>query len=176
MFDIQPDSPVPVHEQIAGQVVAHVASEALKAGARLPEYRALSQQLLTHPQVVARAYADLEWEGVLTKSAAGGMEVTSDAAVICRIRQRHRASERLRQVVAQARTDGLDENDIRKIVEQALAQPLQVPAPIPEAAKNPTHVSSDPASQGIQVLPQQTGRGSPQPERAGGGDIRPARR
>jgi GntR family transcriptional regulator len=179
MFDVQADSPVPVHEQIFAQVIGHIATESLKAGAQLPEYRALAQRLLTHPQVVARAYADLEWEGVLTPSAGGGMEITSDAAVICRIRQRHLAGQQLRQAVAEARRRSLDQAEIRKIVEQELSAPSPDGARLTsdsEDARNPTHVSSDSTSQGIQVLPRQASGGSPQPERAPGSHIRPARR
>ena len=68
------------------RIVAEVAAGALKAGARLAEYRAFAQQLLTNPQAVARAYADLEWEGVLKKHPSGGMEVAPGADRICRLR------------------------------------------------------------------------------------------
>jgi DNA-binding transcriptional regulator YhcF (GntR family) len=178
MFDIQPDSPVPVHEQIATQVTAHVASGALKPGAKLTEGNLLAQQLLTNPRAVARAYADLEWDGVLRKSPSGGMEVTSDAAVICRLQQQHAARQRLHQAVRDALASGLGEADIRKAVDQGLAPPAPVPsaAEAPDAPEKPSHVSGHRASQGVQKLPRQAGRGSPQPDHPPGGDIRPARR
>jgi GntR family transcriptional regulator len=181
MIDIQPDSPVPVHEQITSQIIAQVASGALPAGAGFPEYRAFAQQLVTNPQVVARAYDDLEWEGVLTKGPAGRMEVTSDAAVICRIRQQHTARQRLCQAVRDGLAAGLDEAAIRKAVDQELAdvaappaRPLS-PGEVPEVLKEP-HESGHRDSQGIQVLSRQKGRGPSQPDRPGGGHIRPARR
>ena len=52
MFDIQHDSPVPIHEQLTGQIRAHVASGALAAGALLGEYRAFAQELLTKTAVL----------------------------------------------------------------------------------------------------------------------------
>ena len=79
MFDIHHDSPVPIHEQLTGQIRAHIASEALKAGAILKEYRALAQELLANPQVVARAYAELTADGVLKTMPDGGMAVTAQA-------------------------------------------------------------------------------------------------
>jgi GntR family transcriptional regulator len=170
MFDIQPDSPVPVPEQITGQLIAHIASGALAGGAGLPEYRALAQQLLTNPQVVAKAYADLEWEGVLKKNPGGGMEVTLDAAVICRVRQQHAARQRLCQAVREGLARSLGEADIRQAVDQELAL-----SP-PETSKEPAHASGHRASQGIQVLSRQAGRGSAQPDRAPGSHIRPPRR
>ncbi|MCS7046858.1 MAG: GntR family transcriptional regulator, partial [Gemmataceae bacterium] len=59
MIDIQHDSPTPIHEQIAQQLMAQIASGDLAAGAILPDYREFAQKLLTNPQVVARAYAEL---------------------------------------------------------------------------------------------------------------------
>jgi DNA-binding transcriptional regulator YhcF (GntR family) len=179
MFDLRRDSPIPVHEQIAAQVVAHVASGALKGGAGLPEYRALAQQMITNPQVIERAYAELEFDGVLTKSPTGGMEITSDAAVICRVRQQHAARERIRQAVRDGLTASLTEAEVLKAVEQELAvppAPAPSPARVPEGVKKLPHVSGHRDPQGIQVLSPQEGRRPPQPDRPPGSDIRPARR
>jgi GntR family transcriptional regulator len=188
MIDIQPDSPVPVQEQITGQIMAQVASGALPPGARLAEYRAFAEQHLTHPQVVARAYAELEWEGVLVKGPTGVMEVTSDAAVVCRIRRQYTARQLLRQAVADAVAAGLGEGDIRQAVDQALAAlgaglPTPPPAlgaglptPSHESSAKATHASDHRDSQAIQILPRQGGRGSPEPEGPPGGHIRPPRR
>jgi GntR family transcriptional regulator len=162
MIDIQHDSPVPIHEQITGQLRAHIASGALKAGALLAEYRAVAQELLTNPQVVARAYADLEWEGVLKKGPDGVMEVTSGAALLCRVRLQEIARQRLRQSVEQGLDAGLIESDIVKMVEQALAaaraEPL-APEQVRTSIKKPKHESSHRDQQGIQDLSRQAGPG-----------------
>jgi GntR family transcriptional regulator len=177
MFDIQHDSPVPIHEQITGQIMAHIATEALRPGAGLPEYRVLAQELLTNPQATARAYTDLEGDGILKKGAFGGMEVTAGAAVICRVRLQSTAQRRLGEAVAQGLAFGLPESEIRKAVEDALvaAQPVLSPNELRTAIKKSTHDSSHRASQGIQDLSGQKSPGSPQPERPGGSHIRPAR-
>src|SRR5262245_22902937 len=174
MIDIQRDSPVAIHEQIASQLMAHIASGALPAGTTLTEYRAFAKELLTNPQVVARAYADLEWEGVLKKAAGGSLEVTSGAATICRIRLQDRARQRLREAVSQARGWGLAETEIHKAVAQALAaqaQPLSQ-ADVLQAITTASHASSHRSPQGIQVLSGQEGGGPAEPERPAGGDLR----
>ena len=162
MFDIQHDSPVPIHEQITNQIRAHVASGALKPAAILTEYRAFAQELLTNPQVVARAYADLEAEGVLAKGAKGSMVVCPGAAPICRERMRTIASEHLRHAVFLSVACGLVDAEIVNVVEKALAaskvQP-QSPDEILKAIKKPTHEPSHRASQGIQDLSRKTGPG-----------------
>src|SRR5262249_31390049 len=86
IIDLQHDSPVPLPEQLACQLMAQVALGGLKAGEPLADYRELAQQLLTNPQVVAKAYADLEWEGVLQKAPTGAMKVAAGAEIICKVR------------------------------------------------------------------------------------------
>ena len=183
MIDIDHDSPVPIHEQITTQLMAHVAAEDLKPGAKLAEYRAFAQQLLTNPNVVARAYADLETDGVLRKDAAGGMEVMAGAAVICRVRLQDMAGQRIRQAVMQGLAWSLPESEIHKAVEQALAAARAQAMSAEEllkGIKKPTQglshdATSHRASQGIQVLSGKKSPGSSQPDRAGGSDIRAAR-
>lgn len=176
MFDIQPDSPVPVHEQIVTQVMTHVASGSFKPGARLAEYRAMAQHLLTNPQVVARAYGDLEWEGVLKKHEDGSMEVTPNAAVICKVRLQDRALEALRKAVAQARASGLADAAIRDAVDDAVQGPAPLsPEQMSSAIKQVTHATSNRTAQGVEVLPGQEGGGSDQPDHPARGDFRSAR-
>src|ERR1019366_4431006 len=155
MFDIQHDSPVPIHEQITSQLRVHIASGALKAGAVLAEYRAFAQEILTNPQVVARAYADLEDHGVLTKAVGGGMVVSPRGTAICRERLRETARETLSHAVALGVVCGLGDAEIVQAVEQALAaskvQPLSSDE-ILQAMKKPAHETSHRASQGIQDL------------------------
>jgi GntR family transcriptional regulator len=162
MIDVQHDSPVPLHEQIASQLMAHIASEDLKAGARLADYRTFAQQLLTNPQVIARTYADLEADGVLKRHPSGGMEVVAGAEIICRNRLQDAARRRLREAIQQGRASGLADAELRQAVEQALtAAPVQPvpPGELLTSIKKRSHASSHRDSQGIQDLSRQKGRG-----------------
>jgi GntR family transcriptional regulator len=162
MIDLQRDSPVPIHEQIASQVMAHVAAGDLLPGAILADYRAFAQELLTNPQVVARAYADLEWAGVLKKHPTGGMEVIAGAHVICKARLQDTARQRLAAAVRQGLAAGLSEADVRQAVDNILATPPVAPlspAEISTSIKTSAHASSHRTSQGVQELPRQKGRG-----------------
>jgi GntR family transcriptional regulator len=155
MIDIQHDSPVPIHEQITGQIMAQVAAGDIRPGARLADYRAFAQELLANPQVVARAYADLEWEGVAKKHPSGGMEIVPGADAICRLRLQQKARERIRQAIRQGFECCLSEPEIRQAVDQALAAPTLPPVGSEElltSIKKPSHASSHRDSQGIQDL------------------------
>lgn len=160
MIDIQHDSPVPVHEQIAVQIMEHIATGGILARVKMDEYRALAQELLTNPQVVAQAYSSLEWDGILKASRSGLMEVTANAAGISRAKLQEKARQRVRQAIGQGRAWGLDDTELRRAVEEALAAaPPLAPSETSTSIKN-ANASSHRDSQGIQILSGQKGRGS----------------
>lgn len=63
--------------QIQGQIRRAIASGALKPGERLPPIRDLAQKLLINPNTVARAYRELEQEGLLKNRVGRGSFVAS---------------------------------------------------------------------------------------------------
>ena len=60
----------PFYQQVVNQVKLLVASGRLEEGEQLPPVRKLAEKLLVNPNTIARAYRELESEGVghLTKS------------------------------------------------------------------------------------------------------------
>ncbi len=65
-------SPVPPYEQLRQQVAALVAGGALLPGARLPAIRQLANDLGLAGGTVARAYRELESDGVVTTHGRHG--------------------------------------------------------------------------------------------------------
>jgi GntR family transcriptional regulator len=171
IIDIQPDSPVSIHEQIITQVIAGVAAGTLKPGARIPGARELAQKLVIHPDAVARAYQELEWLGVVKAGADREAEVTADAAVVCRIQRQEAARRRVREAVREALASGLADQAVRTVVEDELARPTGRGVP-----RSSAHEAGDRDSQAIQALPPQDGRGPAQPDRPPGGHFRAAGR
>jgi GntR family transcriptional regulator len=167
MFDIQHDSPVPIHEQISEQLRAHIASGAIAAGSPLADHRAFAQQLLTNPHVTARAYADLEQEGVVARTPQGALVVSPSAYAICRVRVQESARQRLAQAVTAAVASGLADDEIAAFVERRLAAEKSGPlgnVQLQHAIKKPTHERPDSSHrdpQGIQDLSRQKGPGLP---------------
>jgi GntR family transcriptional regulator len=94
----------------------------------MPAVRTLARDLQVSPNTVARAYRELEREGLLTARAGGGTRVNGTAAVRDGL-PRERAWQlraRLRpfadRLVAEGRLLGLSSSDIRGIVFAALAE------------------------------------------------------
>ena len=62
----------PVYLQVVDQVKAAAASGALRAGEPLPSIRPLAEQLRVNRNTVAKAYAELEGQGVIETIAGRG--------------------------------------------------------------------------------------------------------
>jgi len=62
---IDPDIPIPIYVQIVIQIKSFVAGKVLSPGDKLPSVRKLSRQLGVNPNTVARAYQELEREGII---------------------------------------------------------------------------------------------------------------
>lgn len=119
-FDIQPDSPIPISEQIVSQVIFGVASGALEVGGLIPSVRELGPQICVHPNTVAKAYQKLEWMGVIQAKRGRGMEVTADAVSLCRAKRQEIIRKRLRETLREAVSSALPPDELRRLVEDEL--------------------------------------------------------
>ena len=77
LLHLNPSSGVPVYLQLEAQVKQAVAAGALRTGEALPSTRKLAAELRINPNTVARAYQDLERDGV-TRSVPGGGTFVAD--------------------------------------------------------------------------------------------------
>ena len=72
-------SHVPLYRQIVEQIKQQIANNQIKPGDRMPTVRKLSAALSVNPATVARAYQELEQEGILGASRRRGTIVMGDA-------------------------------------------------------------------------------------------------
>jgi GntR family transcriptional regulator len=122
LFDIHPDSPIPIYEQIVRQVIFGVASGSLETGALIPSVRDLAQRLLVHPNTVARAFQELERRGVVMAKRGRGMEVTPEAQSLCQSQRQDLVRGRIREALREAASSALPPEDIRRLVEEELTR------------------------------------------------------
>ena len=121
-FDIHPESPIPIFEQIVSQVIFHIASGGLAVGDLIPSVRDLGTRLTVHPNTVAKAFQELERLGVITARRGRGMEVTPDAPKICQVKRRERVGGRIREALREALNSGLSAEEIRRLVEDEIGR------------------------------------------------------
>ena len=76
---ISTHSGVPLYKQIAEQIKQKVVNLQLKAGDHIPTVRALALTLQINPATVARAYQELEQQGIVGASRRRGTIVLGDA-------------------------------------------------------------------------------------------------
>ena len=111
-------SGVPPYEQIRSQVIAHASAGRLRTGDRLPTIRALATDLGVAAGTVARAYRELEANGVVTTRRRTGTVVAASAPA---------AGDTLGLTaavfVAAARAAGLGDEAVLDLVRGALLAP-----------------------------------------------------
>jgi GntR family transcriptional regulator len=122
LLHLQPDSPVPIYEQIVAQVTFAIASGALEPGTMIPSVRDLAGRLLVHPNTVARACQELERRGVVAAKRGRGMVVTAEGPVASRAQRREIVRGRIREALREAASSALTPEEIRKLVEEELAR------------------------------------------------------
>ena len=120
LLDVQPDSPVPIYQQIVDQVIFGIAAGGISEGAMIPSVRDLAQRHLVHPNTVAKAYQELERMGVLESKRGRGMVVTAAAEDTCRTRRQAIVRERIRSALREAKSSALPADEIRSLVEEEL--------------------------------------------------------
>jgi DNA-binding transcriptional regulator YhcF (GntR family) len=121
LFRPNPSSGVPIYLQLMEQVKHAVETGALRPGDQLPGIRPLAEELVINPNTVAKAYRELEHEGLIELRHGAGAFIADRGGD-------RRAADRLRAgqaVVAGAierlRARGIADDEIRRLFEAALA-------------------------------------------------------
>ena len=148
LLHIQPDSPVPIYEQIVAQITFAIASGALEPGAMIPSVRDLASRVLVHPNTVARAFQELERRGVVAAKRGRGMEVPVEAPAACRAQRREIVRNRIREALREATSSALSPAEIRKLVEEELVRANGKPTRVERGVQAPELASSEKRSHG----------------------------
>src|SRR5262249_36137816 len=119
---IEPESTVPIYEQIVAQVIFAIASGLKPVGELIPSVRELALLLTVHPNTVARAYQELERRGVIVARRGKGMEVTPDAPRLCQDARQDILRCRIRDALREAVSSALPVEDIRRLVDEELTR------------------------------------------------------
>jgi GntR family transcriptional regulator len=110
--EIDPTSPVPLHEQVAAAIRRAIADGEAKPGERLPPARDLAAVLGVNSNTVFRSLHTLRDEGLLEFSRGRGVSVTSVAP------RRSAVVAKARELVKVARRFGYDRDELLQIIEQ----------------------------------------------------------
>ncbi|MCC3778158.1 GntR family transcriptional regulator [Streptomyces sp. UNOB3_S3] len=115
LFRVDPSSPVPLGEQIAGGLRGAIADGSVRPGERLPSAREVAASLGVNMHTVLRGYQQLRDEGLIELRRGRGAVVTGGPSP-----ERARLAARARELVTESRALGLSDDDIVDLVRTVL--------------------------------------------------------
>ncbi len=116
---LNPSSGIPLYVQLVEQVKHAIETGAIQAGDQLPSVRKMAEDLLINPNTVARAYQDLEREGVIALRHGSGAFILD--SIVAREKLMQKARGILGSALDRLTTMSLTEDEIRRLVENELA-------------------------------------------------------
>lgn len=119
---ISQDDGTPIYQQLVSQVRLLVSSGRLSAGEQLPTVRRLAEDLLINPNTVARAYRELESEGVVASRRGSGVFVSDAASPLSRREKNRRLNERIDALLTEAVQLGFDVQTVDALVRRRSQQ------------------------------------------------------
>jgi len=117
---LNPLSGTPLYLQLVEHLKHSIETGAIRAGDQLPSVRKMAEDLLINPNTVVRAYRDLDTEGILELRHGSGVFVRE--SVSARTDVMKRAAPIIRSAVDRLESLDLAEDDIRRLIENELAQ------------------------------------------------------
>jgi GntR family transcriptional regulator len=116
-----------LYVQLIQQIRHAIETGVLRHGDALPGIRSLAAELVVSPNTVAKAYSELEHEGLLELRHGSGAYVCVRRGVKQRSQQFRGAQQRVQALVHALQEEGLSDEEIRRLFEAALfyATPLE---------------------------------------------------
>jgi GntR family transcriptional regulator len=99
---VDTSSRLPIYQQLAQQIREAIARGELPPETGLPSVRQLSRELVVNPNTVARAYTELEREGLLVSRPGRGIYVAQPRNDLTRAARDRRLTEQLDRWLTEA--------------------------------------------------------------------------
>src|ERR1043165_8098213 len=121
LFRPNPALGVPIYLQLMEQVRHAIEAGALRPGDQLPGIRPLAEELVINVNTIAKAYRELEHEGVIELRHGSGAYVSENARA-GKLAERLRGAQSLvTGAVERLRARGVSDEEIRRLCEAELA-------------------------------------------------------
>jgi GntR family transcriptional regulator len=117
-----PSLGVPIYLQLVEQVKHAVETGAMRPGEQLPAIRAVAESLVINPNTVAKAYRELEHDGIVELRQGTGAFVAANGRARRTAPATLRAAQRIvADTIERLRGNGVSDQEIRRLVEGELA-------------------------------------------------------
>jgi GntR family transcriptional regulator len=115
-FHVSTASRLPIYQQLAQQIREAIARGELEPETGLPSVRQLSRDLVVNPNTVARAYTELEREGLLVSRPGRGIYVAQPRNDLTRAARDRRLGEQLDRWLTEAVHLGYSADEVLGLV------------------------------------------------------------
>jgi GntR family transcriptional regulator len=121
LFRPNPSSGVPIYLQLMEQIKHGIETGALRPGEQLPGIRPLAEELVINPNTVAKAYRELEHEGIVELRHGAGAFIARNSGAK-ELTTKVRAGQAIVEAAVQKlRERGITDDEIRRLFEAELA-------------------------------------------------------
>ena len=120
LIRLDPKGATPVYRQIVDEIKAAIARGACRAGETIPSVRQMAAQALVNPNTVAKAYRELEREGIVFTRRGRGVFVSDNAPGVCRGGRRDDIQSKIEELAREAGRTGMSADEMRAALEHAL--------------------------------------------------------
>ena len=118
LFQLNFKSATAVYLQLVDQVKAAAASGAVRAGDPLPGIRPLAEELRVNRNTVAKAYAELESQGIIETLAGKGCFIRSNGSPFRKDVRRRLVAEKIDDAVIHAHHLQIDKAEFLRLAEE----------------------------------------------------------
>ncbi len=129
-FQLNPSAGQPVYLQLMQQIRHAIDTGVLQSGDQLPGIRTLAVDLVVSHNTVAKAYSELEHEGLLDLRHGSGAYVARRRRARTPADQVRVAEKRVRELVLSLEEEGLSAEEIHRLFEAVLFFPTVKREPI----------------------------------------------
>ena len=124
-IQIEPQSDVPIYEQVTRQIIEGIARGDMKPGDALPSVRNLAADLGVNMHTVNKSYHELEEKGIITIRAKSGAIIRSAEERALTSEQLQQIEKNLKPVVAEGMVLGATAEQIEHVMKKVFAD-LQI--------------------------------------------------
>ena len=107
---------VPIYLQIAKEVKHSIAVGSLRPGEQLPSVREIALQITVNPNTVAKAYQELEAQGIVETKRGTGTFVSEKVIDITHEERQKIISELMDRVIDEARHLQMNEDEMKNLL------------------------------------------------------------
>jgi len=124
-FKLSPTTGQPLYLQLMQQIRHATETGALQDGDQLPGIRTLAEELVVSPNTVAKAYSELEHDGLLELRQGSGAFVCVERRTRSMADHVQAARRRIRDLIERLREEGLLDEEIKRAFEAELLYPAE---------------------------------------------------